>query len=118
MATLCGGVSSGDMSDLYAKAGKLNDQFISAKWLGWYFGPVLLLLVLGTLFYGREVAIYGAGASVALLLCIAGALQVLIGIGALQRKDFLTGLVLAAFGLLLVSAALSFIIGLVSGAYA
>jgi hypothetical protein len=106
------------MSDLYAKASKLNDQFLTSKWLRSYFGPVFALLLVGTLAIGPKIAIYGAGTSVSLLLMVAGGIQALIGIGALLRKDVLTFAFLFAFGGILISAGLSFIFGLFRGAYA
>jgi hypothetical protein len=115
---LCRRESGAEMSTLYSKAVRINDQLLTSKWLRWYFGPALLLLLIGSLLAGGKVALYGGGVSVSALLVIFGLVQLLIGVGAIFKRDLLTGVFMLAFGLILVAAGSSFIIGLVGGAYA
>lgn len=106
------------MSTLYSKTVRINDQLLSSKWLRWYFGPAILLLLVGSLLAGGKVALYGGGISVSVLLVIFGLVQLLVGLGAILKRDLLTGVFMLAFGLILAAAGGSFIIGLVGGAYA
>lgn len=106
------------MSTLSSKAVRINDQLLTSKWLRWYFVPATLLLPIGSLLAGGKVALYGGGVSVSALLIIFGLVQLLIGVGAIFKRDLLTGVFMLAFGLVLAAAGGSFIIGLVGGAYA